>query len=222
MEDTKDVQISQNDSIISQIIENGSFFGLTLSGKILKFAIDTGDSIAMKIEPLAMPIVSRLPLTTLKKILHNDRASLLHRLEAETYSLHPKFYQVRNQLLEVINMGFFALPYTFELISPLVTPTSKFEGGIESEDSLAHYHIYASGTQSEQLCWTFAGSGWLVFYEIGVAQCIYDSADINVLSQLRFAGAGTGSIVATCLALKIDLKVVQKKLITLVTRISKR
>jgi patatin-like phospholipase domain-containing protein 4 len=195
----------QNDTLIDvpkaiayKIVETSSYLGLSISGKCLNIALNTSDKITSTLEPYVMPVIAHL-----KKYFKNSSLATPKKIQ---------FYQVRNQVLEIIQLGLFAIHKE---------PTNPTEY-IENEQLLNSYHIYASGKQSEELNFTFVGSGWLLFYELGVAKCLLQNIQPDILEYCNFTGSGTGSIIAALLVLKLNLGEIERKLIEIVTGLSKK
>ncbi|KAI8929589.1 acyl transferase/acyl hydrolase/lysophospholipase [Entophlyctis helioformis] len=56
-----------------------------------------------------------------------------------------------------------------------------------------------------KLSFSFSGCSWLVFYELGVARCLKEYIKPHLMDECLFLGASTGALVATALALDMDL-----------------
>ena len=103
----------------------------------------------------------------------------------------------------------------------LRTPTINRKIAVESND-LKSFHIYSSGAVSEKLCFSFAGSSWLFFYEIGVAIALQECIQARALQECLFMGVSTGAFVATCLALDLPLSRIRPFLVSSICKMSRR
>ena len=83
------------------------------------------------------------------------------------------------------------------------------------QGELSHFHVYNSGRLSEKLSFSFSSSQWLVFYELGVAECLQDKLRRSVLDKCEFLGSSTGSLAATALALNLDINGLTRALMEL-------
>lgn len=69
------------------------------------------------------------------------------------------------------------------------------------------FHVYMDMSCSEPLSFSFGSSGALgVFYQLGVAQCLYEIMDKKVLAETQFLGSGTGSLIAAIMAADLQPK----------------
>jgi hypothetical protein len=78
--------------------------------------------------------------------------------------------------------------------------------GTDQTSLCHHFHIYADLDVSEPLSFSFDSGAWLVYYQIGAAQCLKDLIDERFLSKAKFLGCGTGSVVASYMAANLDLQ----------------
>ncbi|KAJ3253638.1 hypothetical protein HK103_000426 [Boothiomyces macroporosus] len=108
-----------------------------------------------------------------------------------------------------------ALPFAEKFVGALSIYQPHERKGAE-DDYLNGFHVYSSGELSEDLSFSFSGCGWLIFYELGVAQCLCDTIKPDILRKAKFLGSSTGSIIALCLALNLDLEMLREKLMELV------
>ena len=147
-----------------------------------------------------------------------------HQIQSSTSSpslLEKKqLYQIRNEVGLICAMGIYSIPYSAKFFD-YITPTIKKKTAVDSND-LKSFHIYSSGAVSEQLCFSFAGSSWLFFYEIGVAIALQEFIQAKALQECLFMGVSTGSFVAACLALELPLERVRFFLTSSVCKMSRR
>jgi hypothetical protein len=75
------------------------------------------------------------------------------------------------------------------------------------------FHVYADGSTSEPLSFSFSSNSWLILYEAGVAKCLKDNIKKDFLKESKWLGTGTGSIIAAIMALDVDIDEFSMKLI---------
>lgn len=131
-----------------------------------------------------------------------------------------QLYQIRNEVGLICAMGIYSIPYSAKFFD-YITPKIKKKTAVDAND-LKSFHIYSSGAVSEQLCFSFAGSSWLFFYEVGVAIALQEFIQAKALQECLFMGVSTGSFVAACLALELPLERVRSFLTSSVCKMSRR
>ncbi|KAJ3272220.1 hypothetical protein HDV01_005874 [Terramyces sp. JEL0728] len=108
-----------------------------------------------------------------------------------------------------------ALPFSGKFVNGQ-TSYNPHEKKAAEDSYLNGFHVYSSGALSEDISFSFSGCGWLIFYELGVAQCLKDTIKPEVLRKAKFLGSSTGSIIALSLALDLDLELIRESLMELV------
>jgi hypothetical protein len=127
-----------------------------------------------------------------------------------TYEL-TNLCQLRNAVLEAAITTIVQIPLVSDTLKKTYAET-------KCADRLALFHyfnVYADGTTSEPLSISFSSNSWLVLYELGVAKCLQTCIVSEILAEATWIGTGSGSLVASCLALDIDIDEVSVKLIDL-------
>ncbi|KAJ3311688.1 1-acylglycerol-3-phosphate O-acyltransferase pnpla3 [Boothiomyces sp. JEL0838] len=198
-----------------------SYYALSLTGYGLKTALGISDKIISFFEEPAVHIFNSLPIEELKLYLQpvvDPRLRILPK--AQVHHRPKNIYQVRNEILELIQMSLNSIPITSELLHSFIHNTHS-KVGVDME-LLKQYHIYPSGFQTDTISFSFCDTNWLFFYQLGVAECLIDCMNPDILHSSLFIGTGTGAIVAAILALKLDIQHVQLILMNFVSELSKR
>jgi hypothetical protein len=86
--------------------------------------------------------------------------------------------------------------------------TAKFKGA--KLDKMKNF-CFAPGNKNE-LSFSFSGKSLNPSYEIGAAKCFKDYINPTVLNASTFVGSSTGAVIATAMALDLDLDTLQKAL----------
>ncbi|KAJ3321014.1 hypothetical protein HDV06_004673 [Boothiomyces sp. JEL0866] len=198
-----------------------SYYALSLTGFGLKTALEISDKILTYFEEPAVNLFNALPIDTMKLYLQPVNDPRLRILPKAQVHRRPKnIYQVRNEILELIQMSLNSIPITSELLNSYIHHTHERVGA--DLELLKQYHIYPSGYQTETISFSFCDTNWLFFYQLGVAECLIDCVNPSILHSSLFVGTGTGAIVATILALELDIHQIQLILMNFVSELSKK
>lgn len=81
-----------------------------------------------------------------------------------------------------------------------------------------HFHVYADGSTSENLSFSFSSNSWLMIYELGAAKCLIENIKPEYIDQAHFLGTGTGSIIAALMACQADIDKFTLKILDLATK----
>ena len=231
---------------MENLVDKSIYFSLQMTGNLLCKTTAIGNHIAERIEPIAVNAISKMPLSSLKKYLKtfpdprlkiestiltkksssftitsNNKEQDPATVVEDKYEESPKqLYQIRNEVIQIAAMGIYSLPFTAKFFD-YITPTLSKRKAVENED-LKSYHIYSSGVVSEKLCFSFAGSSWLFFYEVGVAIALQEFIQARAFQDCLFMGVSTGSFVAACLALDLPLSKIRPFLVSSICKMSRR
>ena len=106
---------------------------------------------------------------------------------------------------------------TRALLSPLHGCFARLRGTdhpppLLSTRSRERHHHQRRLTESEATLvlsgvdgFSFKACSWLLFFHLGVARCLADAFDPEILATVKFGGASSGSLMAAALATKLDL-----------------
>jgi hypothetical protein len=92
------------------------------------------------------------------------------------------------------------------------TPPAGFVTGAYDLMLFHNFRINSTGQSSEPLSFSFDDASWLVFYQIGAAQCLRDLVKNEYIQAAKFLGSGSGALVAAYLAAGVDLEILFEQL----------
>ncbi|KAJ3272209.1 hypothetical protein HDV01_005863 [Terramyces sp. JEL0728] len=198
-----------------------SYYALSITGMGLKTALEISDKVITYFEGPAVQLFNSLPIDAMKLYLQPVNDPRLRILPQAQVHRRPKnIYQVRNEILGLLQMSLNSIPIASNMLNSYIHHTHD-KVGVDM-DLLKQYHIYPSGFQTDTISFSFCDTNWLFFYQLGVAECLMDCMNPNILHSSVFVGTGTGAVVATVLALGLNIQEIQLILMDFVSELSKK
>ena len=191
--------------MVHRLVTNVAYYSVLSAGKLTSSVSCVTDMLVTRVEPTALKVlpiaintVSSIPganyVKTKFKSAFPDKFQNSKELE--------HLFEYRDQMADIVISLMTRVPY-FPLLVEALPSKNEFVG--VERTTLEKYKIHAGGIQRPCLSFSFSGSYWMLSYQLGAAQCLKDYIKPHLLNDCIFLGSSSGSIIASLLALQVDL-----------------